>query len=71
VAEVIAELVSTAFYFFENMFDSVPISASDMVKSEAVTMAGCLELWSAIEKKRCVLDLMFLLEFRVKHPGNF
>jgi len=34
VAEVYCELVSAAFEFFKEAFDGIPISMSDVLKSE-------------------------------------
>jgi len=65
-----AKLVGAAFDLLEDTFDGGPIPMSDVVKSEAEAMKGCLVPWSTIDDKSSVLDLIFLCGFGEKHPGD-
>jgi hypothetical protein len=51
VAEVCRELVGTAFEFFEQALDSVPISMCHPPKSESEVVAGGFEPRGAIDEK--------------------
>jgi len=70
VSEVRAKLIGAAFDLLEDTFDGGPTPMSDVVKSEAEAMKGCLVPWSTIDDKSSVLDLMFLCGFGEKHPGD-
>lgn len=54
------ELLGSAFQFLEQAFDSIPISMSDMLKSEPELVEGSLEPWCAIDEKHGVGDVVFL-----------
>jgi hypothetical protein len=54
------ELVSSAFEFFIQAFDGVPIPVGDVLESESVAATGFLEPLSAIDEKHGVGDVVFL-----------
>jgi hypothetical protein len=69
VSEVIRESFRSAFEFFEDAFDGIPIPVGDVLESERVTMAGRLEPGCAIDQEERIVDEMFLAEFSQRHLG--
>jgi|GEM_PF-5624747 len=67
---MICKLVSTAFYFLENSFDSVLISMDDVLKLEVVVVERGLEPRCSVNEKQSIGDCMFLTEFAEKPLGE-
>jgi hypothetical protein len=63
MAEVRGTLPGSAFEFFEQVFDSIPISMCDVLKSEVLLEERGLEPWCAVDEKQTLGDIMFLQEF--------
>lgn len=60
---MVCKLFSSAFYFFKNTFDGVPISMGDVLKSEVFFEERSLQPRCAINEKHRIGDVMFFLEF--------
>lgn len=59
-SEVIGKGFSSAFRPLEDTFDGISIPVGDVLESERVTMAGCLQPGCAIEQEDRVLYEMFV-----------
>ncbi len=64
MSEVICKRLSLAFQLFKHAFDGIPIPVDDLLESERVAMAGRLQPGGVIEQEDCVVEEMFLAEFR-------
>jgi len=60
VPDVICKRLSSAFEFFEDALDGIPIPVGDVLESEPVAAAGFLESLSAIDENHSVFDIVFL-----------
>ena len=63
MAEVRCEAVGAAFEFFEESFDSIPISMCDGLKSEILLEECSFEPRCAVDEKQTAGDVVFLGEF--------
>jgi hypothetical protein len=63
MTEMTHKLFSSSFYLFENTFGGVPISTSNMLKSEVFLEECSLQPRGTIDEKYGVGDVVFLLEF--------
>jgi hypothetical protein len=57
---MICKRLSSAFEFFEDALDGIPIPVGDVLESERVAMAGFLESLSTIDGNHSVFDIVFL-----------
>lgn len=70
MSEMGCEGLSSAFEFFEEAFDGIPIPMSDVLESEAMSVAGRMQPRCLIDQEGRVIDEMFLLEFCKEHLGQ-
>jgi hypothetical protein len=67
---MIGELVSAAFYLFENTFDGVSVSVGDVLKSEAMAVEYGVEPGCAVNEEFGVVNVVFLFEFTEEDRGS-
>jgi hypothetical protein len=70
VSEVIRERLSSAFQFFEDAFDGVPILMDDMLEPEAEMVTGRLQSRRTIDRKDHVRNEMFFADLVEEHLGE-